>query len=70
MKVFMYGDTVINLAEVIYIKAFRATRKNENGSIRFYLKGGEPYGESISVPNEEITKLLQICYEEMTKKEE
>ena len=34
MKVFMYGDTVINLAEVIYIKAFRATRKNENGSIR------------------------------------
>ena len=68
MKVFMYEEKIINLAEVKYIDTFCVTRSNID--IRFHMIGeGNDYVSLRSVKNTDVPKILEECYKIMKEED-
>ena len=66
MKIFMYNNTIINLAEVTHIS--HLDLGYGKSQLHFYFTTGKDV--RIDCKTEAVTNLLQICYETMTDKGE
>lgn len=60
MKVFMYDETIINLAAVEKITTCTPDRRTGMQCIRFQLRGND--SERIHVPTVEIKKILEEIF--------
>lgn len=66
MKIFMYNDTIVNLAEVTHISHLNLGYGKSQ--LRFHFTTGKDV--SIDCKTEAVTNLLRICYETMIDKGE
>lgn len=66
MKVFMYNNTIINLAEITHISTINLGYGKSQ--LHFHFITGKEI--SIQCETEAVTKLLKMCYETMEEKGE
>lgn len=66
MKVYMINDTIINLAEVQYIRVWDTGRVKK--TIHFVMKGKDRE-VCVEVLSTSIPEILQECYEIMKKED-
>lgn len=66
MKIFFYNTTIINLADLSFIKCIEVSTKTT--AIHFHMK---TKGEVaiITVPTKEVSNLLNQCYEIMKEED-
>lgn len=67
MKVFMYGEVIVNLEAVEKVETSLPDKKSGTQSIWFHLRNDD--STRITVPTNETKTILKIIYDEMIRED-